>query len=451
MSEGQVGSAETATEAGPPLIELGAGERLIDAVRWKHRTVFLVQADGMGQLRIDGMQLPSLPDGFVGECLACSAAENLIVGGYVTDEQDLPDQHDGDYPGLMEPEDDDPDELPFGLDVLRTQPNLDTWPVGGRAEVRLRQLRPGYVVLRYGRDWSPVFSPTDALARPGSITDISCGAGIGSPTGEITGTVTTEKHQPVAGLSVDLFLARPDGLRSTWLTDATTDSAGCFRFAVDPRDYVLVYIAPDGMSFEGDRQFVEQHVTVSDGQTVEVKTPHVTSGYDKLAADEAVSPAGAEHTAPATSGDTRLVIDVLHDGAVRDSTREVVAVWPGTDRREILADVCHGSSFTAGRTDATSFLCVSSTDSIDLIELGAAVVGPVSVPLTLDPLSVSNQGRRYQLWAGDEAVDIGEIDMAAACLGAQTKLLQHFELVEATDGLRSAGSEVVVRYRRATA
>ncbi len=86
--------------------------------------------------------------------------------------------------------------------------------------------------------------------------------------GAIAGTVTDESGSPVGGVAVDLFVAAADGSRGQWLRQITTDTAGNYRFDVQPGCYVLTFIAPTGRTFTNGSRWYQPGRCVDPDQTI---------------------------------------------------------------------------------------------------------------------------------------------------------------------------------------
>ncbi len=86
-------------------------------------------------------------------------------------------------------------------------------------------------------------------------------------TGTLTGRVT-DGDAGAPGVEIDLFEAMADGSRGTFLAKATTDTDGRFRHETTAGCYVLTFIAPDGRTFTGGRQWHQPSACVQAGETI---------------------------------------------------------------------------------------------------------------------------------------------------------------------------------------
>ena len=81
------------------------------------------------------------------------------------------------------------------------------------------------------------------------------------------GTLTDGSGGPVEGAEVTFWDTAGDGSRSNYLGSEFTDGAGGFSFGVEAGCYWLVFVAPDGETFN-DTPFFERFVCVEDGDVL---------------------------------------------------------------------------------------------------------------------------------------------------------------------------------------
>ena len=86
--------------------------------------------------------------------------------------------------------------------------------------------------------------------------------------GAIGGSVGFGDGSLVSGVDVDLFEAEADGSRGPFLGSTSTGADGRYRFDVDPGEYVLTFIAPEGETFTNGSRWFQSGVTVDDGEEV---------------------------------------------------------------------------------------------------------------------------------------------------------------------------------------
>lgn len=91
-------------------------------------------------------------------------------------------------------------------------------------------------------------------------TSLADNAGIG---GQII-----RNGEPVAGVTVDLFVANGDGSRGWFLGSRRTGESGRYEFSTPGNCYIITMVAPDESLFTNGRPWHQPAVCVDGGQVV---------------------------------------------------------------------------------------------------------------------------------------------------------------------------------------
>lgn len=102
----------------------------------------------------------------------------------------------------------------------------------------------------------------------------------------ITGLVQVEypAEAPLSGVAVDRFEALDDGTRGAYLDTAFTGDDGIYTFTVEPGDWLLTFIAPEGEVWDDTgNTWVNTAVTVAAGEVATVNQ-EIDTGIDPVVA-----------------------------------------------------------------------------------------------------------------------------------------------------------------------
>ncbi len=91
---------------------------------------------------------------------------------------------------------------------------------------------------------------------------------LGGDGATIGGTILGVSGRPQAGVVTNLFAARADGSRGRFLSAASTDDSGEYRFSGPAACYVVTMIAPDNLVFSNGRRWNQPGICVDPGASV---------------------------------------------------------------------------------------------------------------------------------------------------------------------------------------
>ncbi len=120
----------------------------------------------------------------------------------------------------------------------------------------------------------PLRRPVAAMALATS-TALACllllaGASGAQSVGELGGSITTPFGLPAEGVVVDYFEAQADGSRGAWLGNEESDDRGDFSRSITPGCYVIVAIAPNGMTFPERGRWHEEAQCVEPDEAIRI-------------------------------------------------------------------------------------------------------------------------------------------------------------------------------------
>lgn len=211
--------------------------------------------------------------------------------------------------------------------------------------------------------------------------------GVTTPTQSTIGDrVTDTSGAGVGGVKIDLFAQDAQGRRSTFLGTTETNGSGFYGFEVDPGCYTVVFIAPDGRSFQGGSRYAERRTCVD--------------GTDDLSLDAVLLAAGGaasigDRVTFSSSGAGAQGVDIDLFAAV-DGSR-LRAEWLGSTTsaadgtyRFPVTPGCYvvvfiapsGQNFVNGGRYSEQYTCVSAGQNVTTIDAvlddgggGSATIG----------------------------------------------------------------------------